>query len=292
MSSLPYSILAKKDNDILPSLSIDEHQKFCISLLKSYQSYKKKIEKKTDKYKSEEEFLQTQKKQNQKEILKWFENLSEDQRIKICTIKNKWLVNIFIQLYLINKTYDTCYIKPILEMQALFQDQNNFSHGNEENKNQSINNSFNNPYYNNYDEKRNFFSDDLNFYENFFSINYEGTNCNMFGRKASEKREKEKKLIDNIKLLSLEENTIDTLTLNRDILVNFKEIKEFLKYFSNDNYFHDWLLPIKVDNIYNFVFPQWMHNNSDLTLFQLIIGYIEQQILLNYELFYYSKKNI
>jgi hypothetical protein len=112
----------------------------------------------------------------------------------------------------------------------------------------------------------------------------------MFDKKETEKREKEKKLIDNIKLLSLEENTIDTLTLNRDIIANFKEIKEFLKYFSDDKYFQDWLLPIKVDNIYNFVLPQWMHHNSHLTLFQLIIGYIEQQILLNYEYYYYSKK--
>ena len=33
-----------------------------------------------------------------------------------------------------------------------------------------------------------------------------------------------------------------------------------------------------------------MHNNENLTLFQLIIGYIEQQIILNYEYYYYSKK--
>ena len=97
MSSLPYSILTKEDNDILPLLSINDHQKFCTSLLKSYQSYKKKaVEEKTDKYKykSEEEFLQTQRKQNQEDIMKWFENLSEYQRISICTIKNKWLINI------------------------------------------------------------------------------------------------------------------------------------------------------------------------------------------------------
>ena len=291
MSSLPYSILTKEDNDILPLLSINDHQKFCKSLLKSYHSYKKKEEKADKyKYKSEEEILQTQKKQNQEEILKWFESLTEYQRIKICTIKNKWLVNIFLQLYLIYKTYDGCYIKPILEMESLFQDQNNFSHGNEDNKNQLLNNSINSLNYNNYENKKNFFPNDLNYYENFFSLQCKGTNYNMFDKKETERREKEKKLMDNIKLLSLEENIIDTFTLNRDILGNSKEIKEFLKYFSNDRYFQDWLLPIKVDNIYNFVLPQWMHNNNNLTLFQLIIGYIEQQILLNYEFFYYSKK--
>ena len=42
MSSLPYSILLTENEEILPLLSIQEHQKFCKSLLKFYQSYKKR----------------------------------------------------------------------------------------------------------------------------------------------------------------------------------------------------------------------------------------------------------
>ena len=269
MSSLPYSILSKKDNDILPLISINEHQKFCLSFLKVYQSYKKK-----NNYKSDEEILQTDKNKRQKEIWKWYENLTEDERIKICTIKNKWLVNIFIQLYLVYQIDTSCYVNPTSEMEDLFKD-----HRDEENIN-SIKNKYNKSYST---------SDDLNYYENFFIMECKNFDFN-FTKKDTEKKEKEKKLLDNIRLLSLEENIIDTFTLKRDIIVNYKEFKELLNYFSNNQYFQNWILPFKVDNIYNFAFPHWMHNNDNLSFIQLIIGYIEQQILLNYEYFYFSKK--
>ena len=288
MSSLPYSILLTENEEILPQLSIQEHQKFCKSLLKFYQSYKKRnSNEKSDKnkLKIEEEYFKTQKKQKQEEILKWFENLSEYEKIKICTIKNKWLVNILIQLYIIYNTYDSCYIRPNSPMEDLFQPQKNFSHEDEDIANNIMNNN-NYQYYN----RNKLLVNDLKFYENFFSIHYPSNN-NMFNKSETEKRDKEKKLIDNVKLLSLEENNIiDTLTLSKDLIVNNKEMKDFLLFFSKNECFQDWLLPIKLNNIYNFVLPSWMHNNKTLNLFQLIIGYIEQQILLNYEFFYYSKK--
>ena len=289
MSSLPFSVLSTQIEDILPLLSIQEHQKFCKSLLKSYQSYKKKSsDEKTDISKIQfDDFFQIPKKQNQDEILKWFENLTIYDKIKICTIKNKWLVHLFIQLYLVYKTYDTSYLKPTVAMKNLFQAQKNFSHGNEES--QFIN--LNIPSEQNYN-KNAFSVGDLNYYENFFSLECTTNNYKMFNSEESVRREKEKRFIDNIKLLSLEDKTniIDTLTLNKDFLMNFKEVKDFLKYFSNNKYFQDWLLPIKINNIYNFVLPQWMHNNQSMTLIHIIIGYLEQQILLNYEYYYYSKR--
>ena len=288
MSSLPYSILLNENEEILPMLSIQEHQKFCKSLLKFYQSFKKKnsdekINK--NKLKLEDEYFQTHKKQNQEEILKWFENLTEYEKIKICTIKNKWLVNILIQLYIIYNTYDSCYIIPNFQMEDLFQPQKNFSHEEED----LLNNIMSKNYYQNYSKKK-ILVNNLNFYENYFKID-KNNNNNIFSKTECEKRIKEKKFIDSIKLLSLEDNNIiDTLTVSKDILGNNKELKEFLLFFSKNECFQDWLLPIKLNNIYNFVFPTWMHNNKSLNLFQLIIGYIEQQILLNYEFFYYSRK--
>ena len=283
MSSLPYILFTSQDEKDL--LTIQEHQNFCKQLLKSYQSYeKRKSEEKIDKnkFKSEEEFLQAQRKQNQDKILKWFENLTEYERIKICTIKNKWLINILIQLYLIYKTYDECYIKPIMDMEELFQPQKNFEFGGED--------------YNNYMTQKNtyntykYFSKELNNYENFFRIKYLNNNYNLFNKDEVKRRDIEKNFIDKVKILSIDENILDTLTLSKDILIDSKQIKFFLKFFSKNEYFQDWLLPIKVKNIYNFVLPHWMHNNENLTLFQLIIGYIEQQIILNYEYYYYSKK--
>ena len=173
MSSLPYFILSCQNEEILSSLTVQEHQKFCKLLLKSYQSYeKRKSEEKADKnkFKSEEEFLQTQRKQNQEDIMKWFENLSEYQRISICTIKNKWLINILIQLYLLYKTYDSCFLKPILDMENLFQPQKNFSHDGEDVQFQSLDDLISQKNLKNYNHR--YFPNDLNFYENYFSIIY------------------------------------------------------------------------------------------------------------------------
>ena len=288
MSSIPFSILSSQDDNILPKLTIEEHQNFCKLLLKSYQSYeRRKSEERQDrnKCKYENEYNENQKKQNQEEIFKWFENLTEYQRIKICTIKNKWLINILIQLYLIYNTYDSCYLKPIIDMEKLFEDHKNFSHGGEESPFGDFYNS------SSYKSNNIYQPYDLNFYENFFKIIFKNkNNFDKFNEKEKKKRDIEKNFIDSIKFISLEQDYLDTFTLSRDLLADCSQIKSFLKHFSDNKYFQDWLLPIKDNNIYNFVLPNWMHNNDNLTLFQLIMGYIEQQIILNYEYFYYSKK--
>ena len=185
MSSLTYSILLNENEEILPMLSIQEHQKFCKSLLKFYQSFKKKnsdekINK--NKLKLEDEYFQTHKKQNQEEILKWFENLTEYEKIKICTIKNKWLVNILIQLYIIYNTYDSCYIIPNFQMEDLFQPQKNFSHEEED----LLNNIMSKNYYQNYSKKK-ILVNNLNFYENYFKID-KNNNNNIFSKTECEKR--------------------------------------------------------------------------------------------------------
>ena len=228
------------------------------------------------------DFSQIQKNKRREEILKWFENLKINEKIKICTIKNKWLVNLFIQLYLVYETHNESIFEPmkcmldLLRPQSIFFNEkeaplfhNNFSSFNQNHK--------------------------LNFYENYFYFRDDFLK-NIYDKKSEkiekkEKKEKEKQFLNHVKLLSLEYNinTIDTLTLNKDFLIDFKEFKDLLKYFSNDQYFQDWLLPIKVDNLYSFVFPQWMHNNQNLTFIHILIGYIEQQIILNYEYYYYSK---
>ena len=145
MSSIPYCILLTQDEKILPLETIQEHQKFCKSFLALYENRKSKDE------------LHLSEK-NKKKIFKWFKNLTEHQKISICTIKNKWLVNILIQLYLIYNTYDSCYIKPNFDMANLFQIQNN---------------------------SKTYRPDDLNFYENYFQIIYH--NVNIFNDKEAKK---------------------------------------------------------------------------------------------------------
>ena len=72
--------------------------------------------------------------------------------------------------------------------------------------------------------------------------------------------------------------------------MNIDTIKKYMDFFSGENYFRDWIIPINAKNVYNFVLPYWMHNNNELSLCQLIIGFFEQKILVNYEYYYYTKK--
>ena len=282
MISLPISVLTTKDENIISLTTIQEHQKFCKDLLQSYHSFKKKKtgNKDKNKFKSELDFYQSQKKPNQEEILKWFINLELEEKRKICCIQNKWLINLFIQLYLLTNTYDVITFEPIIDMENLFKDHKNFSH---------MDDSYNNIYTNiNYSQGSKY---DLSFYENFFKINFDNSSAKRFNKQEEEKRNKEKEFIDEINIISLDEENLDTLVLSKEILIDEDKLKNFLKYFSSEKCFLDWLLPIHINNsIYNFVFPSWLHGKGCLSLFELIAGYIEQQILLHYEYFYYSKK--
>ena len=289
MISLPISVLQSKDENFISLSTIQEHQKFCKSFLKSYHSFerKKTLDKDKTKTKLEELFCITHKKSNQEEILKWFGNLGEEERIKICTIQNKWLVNLLIQLYLLSVTYDDISLKPIYQMAELFKDNKNFEHieVNSYNNDNSYKSNGNNY------EKNNELIIDLSLYENFFSMDC-NKSANIFNKKEIEKNEKKKEFIDQIKVISFDENEeLDTLTLGKDLINDIEKLKYYLNLFSKDKCFQDWLLPIQsTENIYNFIFPRWMHGNENLTIFEIVAGYIEQLILLHYEYFYYSKK--
>ena len=185
MISLPISVLQTKDENFISLSTIQEHQKFCKSFLKSYHSFerKKTLDKDKTKTKLEELFCITHKKSNQEEILKWFGNLGEEERIKICTIQNKWLVNLLIQLYLLSVTYDDISLKPIYQMAELFKDNKNFEHieVNSYNNDNSYKSNGNNY------EKNNELIIDLSLYENFFSMDC-NKSANIFNKKEIENR--------------------------------------------------------------------------------------------------------
>ena len=288
MISLPISVLTTKEETFISLTTIQEHQKFCKALLKSYHSFEKKKSEDKDKYKFEDIFFQTQKKQYRDEIMKWFGKLTIEERIKICTIQNKWLVNLILQLHLITTTYDNVSFKPIYQMGNLFKDNKHFAHID----NNSYNNKSNLEQNNNNNNNDTNLINDLSFYENFFSIQYPefAQSSSNFNNSGKKKMELEKEFNDLIRIISLsKEEELDTITLAKDILIDLDKFKNIFNFFSNEKYFQDWLLPIQINNTYNFVFPSWMHN-INLTIFEIIAGYFEQQILLHYEYFYYSKK--
>ena len=129
--------------------------------------------------------------------------------------------------------------------------------------------------------------DELNVYSNFFESK-EIIDSNYL---KSEKRENEIKFIENIIVINSEKDNFDTITFKKDFILNIDLIKKYLEYFSGENYFMQWIIPINIKNVYNFVLPYWMHNNQELSLCQLIMGYFEQKIMINYEYYYYTKKN-
>ena len=129
--------------------------------------------------------------------------------------------------------------------------------------------------------------DELNLLNDFFESK-EIIDSNYL---KSEKRENELKLIENIIVINSEKDNFDTITFKKDFIMNIDIIKKNLEFFSGENYFKDWFIPINAKNVYSFVLPYWMHNNQELSLCQLIMGYFEQKIMINYEYYYYTKKN-
>ena len=301
MASIPYSILLSQKENVLPVSAIQEHQKFCKKFLKEHQSFEKYKNNSDDKlvFLCGNVFHYKEKKQKQENILNWLNSLSIDEKLRLFTIRNKWLVNIFSQLfYIYYKMGNYCY-KPSLEMCIFFDDQRKYSSKDKEINPfislyeilQSKNITFKPCLINDTSKKKNneeneYTFEDLNLYSNFF----EEKEIIDKDYLKSEKRDMEKKFIENIRVICSERDNYDTITFTKEFIMNNDEIKKYFEYFSSENYFKDWLIPINAKNVFNFVLPYWMHNNEELSLCQLIIGFFEQKILINYEYNYYTKK--
>ena len=303
MITIPFSILLSSKSNILPLPTIQEHQKFCQKFLKAHQSFGKYKNNSKSKlaFVNENVFLIHQKEQNQQDVLNWFDSLTIEQKMKICSIKNKWFANIITQLFNIYYKVGNCVYKPISEMALLFAEQRKYLQKEEINYlSQKLNDIFSSSNYkfniaNNLDKNSNknesseeekYIFDEMNIYDNFFLMQ-EVLDDNYI---KSDKREIEKKFIEKIRIFCTDNDLYDTITFSKEFLTNIDQMKYFLSNFSGDNYFRDWLLPIKANNVYNFVLPLWMHNYQGLNICQIIMGFFEQKILLNYEYYYYTKK--
>ena len=300
MASIPYSILLSQKQNVLPISTIQEQQRFCKKFLKAHQNFEKYKNTSNSKlaFINENVFLFNQKKQNQIDILTWFNSLQEEEKLSLFSIKNKWLVNIFSQLFFIYYKMGNYSYKPLSDMCFFFEDQKKYL--TKDQKNTSFNSLFellesknisfqqgineNNAKKNNNENE--YLKDELNFYSYFFESK-EIIDSNYL---KSEKREYETKFIENVRVLCSEKDNFDTITFKKEFIMNIDTIKKYMAFFSGENYFRDWIIPINAKNVYNFVLPYWMHNNTELSLCQLIIGFFEQKILVNYEYYFYTKK--
>ena len=312
MSSIPYSIILTHKINVLSLSDIYEQQNVCKKFLKAQQSFEKYKNNSKSKitFVNENVFLYNQKDQklqNQIDILSWLNSLNQEERLSLFSIKNKWLINLFSQMfYIYYKMGNYCY-KPISEMGIFFNNQKNYSSKEENGKTlqdflvhilKQKNIEFcelppmPNPKKKNEEKNGDKFPEiepefnELNLLNIYFEIN-EIVDKNYI---HSEKRKIEKRFIDNIRVICDQNDNCETITFTKEFIMNIENIKKYLEYFSENKYFQDWLIPINVKNIYNFVLPSWLHAKNDLSLCQIILGYFEQKIIVNYEYYYYTKK--
>ena len=296
MASIPYTILLSQKNNVIPLSTIQDHQKFCRKFIKAHQTFEKYKNNSQNKiaFYNDTVYLLNQK-QSQLDIIEWLNSLKEEEKLSLLSIKNKWLVNIFTQLFFIYYKIGNYNYKPLDHMHIFFDDQKNyfskeamnsyFQKLESNNKSNIIQDNSNN---NKNNDKKDYdiAYDELNMYSSFFeSIEIIDKNY-----KNSEKGQYESQIIENIRVISSEKDNFDTITFTKNFITNTDNFTKILKFFSNDNYFKDWIIPIKGKNTFNFVFPYWMHSIQELSLSQLILGFFEQKILVNYEYYYYTKQ--
>ena len=75
----------------------------------------------------------------------------------------------------------------------------------------------------------------------------------------SEKRQYETQLIENIRVIGSEKDNFDIITFTKNFFMGIENVKIW-KLFSNDNYFKDWIIPIKVKKIFIIFFIIFKNN--------------------------------
>ena len=197
---------------------------------------------------------------NQERILNWFFKLNLEDKIKVSTITNKLLSHILLELSPLFKKENEIIFVPKKEMLMIFKGEIRDSYENNE------------------------LDNDKKLYEKYFIC------INKMESKDNEAKidnDLENKFLG--KYLNIISSDSNTITLSEELLSDSKEFKRLFRFLSNDKFFTETLSPKKENK--NFSLPSWMFKAmNNLTLSQIIIGFIEQNILLNYELFYYTKR--
>ena len=271
MYSIPLSLLTKK-TFFLTESDIQESQNFCKLFSKAKSSYEKKSED-----------LKTQHKKNlPANVWHWLDNLPLEQKLQICTIKNKWLIKILIQLSFIHFIDRKVTFEPVNEMGILFAN----------NQKLAIINQNCRIFQNGRDSKKKFGYNDDDYYNFYFNMKKAEYIKKSKSNIINEEMSFQTKLFNNIIFFSLEdEYYLDSVSLTEDILKDIKTLKQIMNYFSNKECFKEFLEPLNYyNNYFYFYFPTWLHNRTDLSFCEIITGIFEQQILISYEYYMYTKK--
>ena len=216
-------------------------------------------------------------------VLNWlFFELNEEARKNICAIQSKMLINILIQIYLLFQNGNNkVELEPIDNIKIFFNESTSLISfelfSSMDDKKEGKENS----------EKK-IDVDDLYYYQNYFQ---------SYLSKKEETTNEEEDFINFIKIISLNDDEFNTIMISTELISDIEKFKKYFKIWTNDNYFGDWLWPFENKNKngeLNFSMPVWMckhfEKNLKFSLGQIIFGFFERQILLNYEYFFYTKK--
>ena len=209
---------------------------------------------------------------NQDKVLLWFFKLSLEDRIRVSTISNKLLCGILLQLYSLYEKDNGITFTPTKEMAILL--------GKETNNNIKDDYSVFNINANEEEEANEYL------YEKFFIQNNQ---IESKDKKGKNYKNLEKEFLE--KYCNIISTDINTITLSEEFLSDSGKFKKILKSFSYGAYFSDLLLP-KDEEKKIFTLPSWMSTKDNLSLCQIIIGFFEQNIILNYEYCYYNSNRI
>ena len=212
----------------------------------------------------------------QTKILKWFSNLNIQNRIKVCSIYNSWLINIIFQMIVYARFDSVVEFYPTQNYEE-FSKNIKFRGFEEEYAETYIKNRFNEK--TNFDEFFTFFSGENNAKKGTGTPNSEDL------RSINIKEHRENEFIKEIRFLSLSEFN-DTLTLGIDLLNKPEKMMEYFNYFSSSQSFTEAIISYQeINKNYNFSFPKWIANYKCFSIHQLIIIFLEQIISIYYQLF-------
>ena len=270
--SIPICILDSNNSGIISNKSVQYYQNIGKILMKKRNSPNKNN--KDLKQYDFESLITLPSVENSKNIFNWFSNLSLKERVMICSIHNKWLSNLINQLIIIYNYDQYCTLSPIGEFNDFF----------EEFEIKINNVVINRRHLSNYNHIGNL-ENDKNFFTYF--LKYESA----FKDKSKSEYKINQHFLNNLKFFNYEEPN-DTILISKYFLSDVKEFKRYFDYYTGSNFLKSFITPDFNDEkkLYNFKFPSWLCSKPNFNIFELIVGYFEQNILLNYEYYDITKK--
>ena len=269
-----------------------EHQQFAEKLLKAIKRSEKCSQKNLSNLKKE---------MSHEKVLNWFFKLNQQDKKKICTLSNIYLREMFLQLFQLYEKNNKITFRPAKKMLIFFfQEEDKIRNEEEQNSYNSLNFSSNNGFLSNdktYYSNKKVYSD-IDDFENEETQKYKFFDNKYFiiNKMQSDEDENTAKIdnqieIEFLKNINFVSSDRSTITFSDELLLDFEKFNKFFKYISINNCFGDCLMPKNKDQPKHFTLPVWMSKNKEnLTFCQIIAGFFEQKIILNYEYNYFANR--